>query len=175
MPTDPSSDLVPRSEMERAVAEERRKLRKVQLALAVAVGFMVLASGAFAWRQTVVVEQRRAAEARAEAEQARWQAERTAHEFAEKERATRNAAAVEVLLLECDGALRQDDEQRAERALAEAERRLREGGADHLKARVVRCRKELDMLREFDEVDNNRWGITSKPAVAPPPREVKRP
>ena len=38
--------------------------------------------------------------------------------------------------------------------------RIDEGGADHLRPRLARCRADFAMLRELDAIDNARWTVT---------------
>ncbi|MBX9624258.1 MAG: tetratricopeptide repeat protein, partial [Gemmataceae bacterium] len=76
---------------------------------------------------------------------------------AERERAGRNAEAVATLLGACEAALRDDDPDRAEAALAEADRRLSEGGGDAHRDRLDRARADLTLVRELDRIEGEMW------------------
>jgi tetratricopeptide (TPR) repeat protein len=69
----------------------------------------------------------------------------------------RNAEAAAALLDQCESALRTDQAERAEVALGAAERRMAEGGAEHLTARLDRYRVDLGLLRALDAIDDIRW------------------
>ncbi|MCE9566787.1 MAG: tetratricopeptide repeat protein [Planctomycetes bacterium] len=124
---------------------EQRKRRRVQLALVGAVAAILLLVGAGAWYLD-----RQAATKRFD-DEVRQQAER--------ERLGRNAAATESLVTQCEGLLRAGDADRASEALAQADQRIGEGGADGLTARRKRCQTELEMLKELDRIDNVGWGL----------------
>jgi tetratricopeptide (TPR) repeat protein len=115
-----------------AEAREQRKRRRVQAALGVAFTALVVLGGAFGW----------------------WRDRRAA---AEQARLGRNAEAVADLAGRCEAALRADDAGRAAAALAEIDRRLGEGGAEAVRARVDRCRSDLAVLRDLDNIDQVRW------------------
>lgn len=129
-------DRLHRAEMERVRAEaearEQRKRRRVQLALAVAIGLVATGGGALAWQA--------ASEARNE-----------------RERRSRNAEALTSLVERCETALREDDADRAEAALGQIDRRLSEGGGEAITERAERCRKDLAMLKELDEIYAFSW------------------
>ena len=126
-----------------AEAREQRKRRRVQLALAAAILVMFGGAGAFAWHS-----EREATNKRTE-EEIRFGAER--------ERALENAAAVESLLERVEASLKNDDAGSASLALIEAERRMPGGGHE----RLVRCRRDYDMLVELDRIDDFRWESTN--------------
>jgi Flp pilus assembly protein TadD len=117
-----------RAEADRAAAKtearEQRK-RRVQLALAAALGLLVLAGGCFAWWED------------------RW--------------VGRNAEALAALVTACEAALEAGDADRAAMALTEADRRVPEGGGEDVMSRLARCRADLAMLRELNQVDTFRW------------------
>ncbi|HJZ59718.1 MAG TPA: serine/threonine-protein kinase, partial [Gemmataceae bacterium] len=129
-------DRAHRAELERAAAEakaaEERKRRRVQLALAASVALLLAGGGAFGW----------------------WQDRQAA---ARRGQLARNADAVADLLGRCEDALRADDADRAAAALAEADRRLAEGGGEAAADRAARCRADLAMLRALDGADTFRW------------------
>ena len=100
------------AELDRVRATEHRKRARVQLALAAAVAILLVGGGAVAW----------------------WADRQTA---GARERLTRNAAAVEALLAQCEDALRNKDATKAEIALEEAQRRAAEGGAADLQERLA--------------------------------------
>jgi eukaryotic-like serine/threonine-protein kinase len=122
-----------RAEGERAKAEaetrEQRKRRRVQLALAATVALLVAGGVAFGWYQ-----------------------DRQARD----ERLSRTADAVATLLLQCEDALRADNAYDAQRTLEQAEKWAAEGGTDDLVDRFARCRTDLAMLRELDDIDTFR-------------------
>jgi tetratricopeptide (TPR) repeat protein len=161
-----------RAEGERARAEaearEQRKRRRVQLALAAAVGLLLAGGGAFAWWQDKQSNDRRAEQARLEGERNRAEAEKTALALRqqldderrageERDRLRRNADALAALVGRCEDALRAGDTRAAAAALAEADRRVPEGGGDDFAGRLARCRADLGVLTEFDRVDQFRW------------------
>jgi tetratricopeptide (TPR) repeat protein len=143
-----------RAEGERAKAEvearEQKKRRRVQLALGAAVLGLWAAGGAFAWYLD-----RQASQRKAEALQRQVEDERIASE--KREREGRNRDAFVASLERCEKALRDDDADTAAPALAEAQRRLSEGGTEEFAARVERCRMDLVMLKELDRIDDFRW------------------
>jgi tetratricopeptide (TPR) repeat protein len=69
----------------------------------------------------------------------------------------RNNQAGELLLDQCKAALEIHDTATAAIPLAEAEKRLAEGGATHLRDRLALYQADLDMLRELDRIDDERW------------------
>jgi tetratricopeptide (TPR) repeat protein len=125
-----------RAEGEKAAAElkaaEQHKRRRVQQALALAVGLLLLVGVAFGWWH---------------AEQGRLAGERLA----------RNAEAEAVLLDQCEQALRAGDTIRGAVALEAAGRRSSEGGGEELAARLEQCERDLAVLRELDAIDRFRW------------------
>jgi serine/threonine protein kinase len=70
---------------------------------------------------------------------------------AELERAGRVSDAVEVLVSQCEDALRSDDVLRAEVALAAAEERSAEGDSDQIQRRLQRCRASVLLLRDITD------------------------
>jgi tetratricopeptide (TPR) repeat protein len=157
-----------RAEVEQAAAAaraaEERKRRRVQAALGLSFTFLLLLLGAGLWwadRQAAAwqAEQDRA-EANRRVESLRRQVEESQRAQAERERLARNAEAVGALLGRCEEALRADDAAKAAVVLEAAERRAAEGGADHLKGRLGRCRADLDLLRELDRTDTLYWTVT---------------
>ncbi|HYH66737.1 MAG TPA: protein kinase [Urbifossiella sp.] len=114
---------------------------RARLAVAAALGLVLLGAGAFAWyadRQSAIRER------------------------AERTRFDRNAAAVAALLGQCEEALRADQADRAALALEAAERRAADGGADDLAARLDRCRADLALLRDLDAADTANWTWTDE-------------
>jgi hypothetical protein len=69
----------------------------------------------------------------------------------------RNAEAVRVLLDQAEDALHAGDADRAEVALQAADKRAAEGGAGRLAGRMQGLQRDLELLRELDEVDLFRW------------------
>jgi tetratricopeptide (TPR) repeat protein/serine/threonine protein kinase len=69
----------------------------------------------------------------------------------------RNAEAVTALLDQCEDALRADGADRAAIALEAAERRAADGGAEGLAGRLAHYRADLDLLRDLDKIDSDRW------------------
>jgi tetratricopeptide (TPR) repeat protein len=136
-----------KAEGERAKAElqvaEQRKRRKVELALLAAVLLLVTGGGAVAWwRQTENLRQQFAEERQA--------GERLA-------RLASNGEGAAASVGECERALVAGRMDRAAPALADADRRMAEGGAEELRERVERCRADLAILRALNRVDTFRW------------------
>lgn len=133
-----AEDRARRAELHRARAEvqaaEQRKRRKVQLALAAAVGLALTGGGVFAWWADRQAAQRR-------------------------EQLARNTDALADLVGRCEEALRENDANGAAVALDQVDRRLPEGGGEAMTDRVARCRADLAMLRELDAVDTFRWTL----------------
>jgi tetratricopeptide (TPR) repeat protein/tRNA A-37 threonylcarbamoyl transferase component Bud32 len=153
-----AEDRARQAELDRATTElkvaEGRKRRRVQRALAAAVVLLLLGGGAAAWWYDVRAR-------------------------AERERLARNAEAVEELLDECEENLRADDAPKAAIVLGAAGQWAAEGGADHLRGRLDRCRADLELLRELDRIDDLWWataeGISQKDqAAAAWPRVFER-
>src|SRR5262245_27515691 len=119
---------------------------RARLAVAAALGLLLLGAGAVAWHAGRQAAQRRTeAEARVRDEQARL---------------GRNAAAMAALLKQCEDALRADRKDAAALALGAAERRAADGGAEELAGRLARCRADLELLRKLDRADTLRWTWT---------------
>jgi tetratricopeptide (TPR) repeat protein len=153
-----------RAESDRAAAEaearEQRKRRKVQFALAAAVGLLAFAGGAFAWWEDAQATKRAKAESDHRTAELQRQIDDERRQANERERNVRNADAVAALVIQCEEALSVlDDAARAGLALDQAEQRFAEGGADHLKPRLARCRRDYDMLKELDRIDDLRWAV----------------
>jgi tetratricopeptide (TPR) repeat protein len=127
-------------EQVKAVAEanEQRKRRRVQLALAAAVGLLLAGGGGFAWWQDRQATQRRTEAAG---------------------RAKHNADAIAALLKSCEDALGAGDADRAAALLDEVERRIPEGGYDELAERIDSCRADLPVLRALDALDQDWWTL----------------
>jgi tetratricopeptide (TPR) repeat protein len=142
-------DRLRKAEAERAAAEakavEQRKRWRVQLALAAAVGLMLLGGGAVAWWR--------------DREATRKRIEDERREQAERDRVGRNAEAIEVWVGACETALRADDARAAETALAEIDRRAPGGGGDDFRLRIDRCRADLAMLQALEGSDSQEWRI----------------
>jgi tetratricopeptide (TPR) repeat protein/tRNA A-37 threonylcarbamoyl transferase component Bud32 len=138
-----------------ARAAERRARRRVQYALVAAGVVLLLGGGAVAWWADKEATDRRTEKARLEREK---EVEAERHDRDQKARESRNAEAVEALLKQCEDALTADDPDRADLPLVQIDRRLGDGGADHLSARIRRCRADLAMLRALDRADDAYWG-----------------
>ncbi len=149
-------------------AAEGRKRRRVQLALAAAGVLLVFGVGIGAWWQDKQATERKAEKERLEQEQRaelaridserqadalRQQVEKERRAQIEKDRLARNAQAIELLLDQAEAALRDDDAWRAAIPLTQAERRAAEGGADHLAARLARCRLDHQTSLDLDQAD----------------------
>ena len=119
-----------------------------RLAQAAALGLLLSGAGAFAWHTD-----RQAAERRAEKED---------RERDERARLGRNAEAVLALLGQCEDALRGEQADRAAIAFGAAERRAGEDRAEELTGRLARCRADLALLRELDDVDTFRWNVAGR-------------
>jgi tetratricopeptide (TPR) repeat protein len=124
------------AEGERLAAElraaEERKRRRVQRALALAVGLLAAAGLAFGWWQT---EQGRAA----------------------RQRQASNAEAVAGLLNQCERALRAGDAATAATMLEAAQKRATDDGVTNEAERLARCQDDLAVLFDLDAVDRLRW------------------
>jgi hypothetical protein len=169
--------MISRAEAERLVAEavavERNKRRRVQLALAAAVGLLLVAGGSFAWWQEKAREQRQLEQEAREAERARVE---EAHHTETVARQRQNAAAAQALLDLSKRAMAEHRLGSATEALQEAERRVAEGGAEQLQERLDRVRGELALMQKLDDIDYRNWSLFGRGfEVAPPPREVVRP
>jgi tetratricopeptide (TPR) repeat protein len=136
-----SQDRLRKAQVERAAAEARaqseRRARRLTVALAAALGLLLAAGGAIAW-----YSDRQAAQRRARHEQ--------------------NAEAVAALLDQCEAALRADRADQAAVVLGAAERRAADGGAEELAGRLARCRADLELLRELDDIDTWRWTLAGR-------------
>ena len=87
----------------------------------------------------------------------RQQVEKERRAQIEKDRLARNAQAIELLLDQAEAALRDDDAWRAAIPLTQAERRAAEGGAEHLAARLARCRLDYQTSLDLDQADELHW------------------
>src|SRR5262249_46605470 len=114
-----------------------------RLAVAAVVGLLLLGLGVLAWHTNRQAAERRAEVARQEGE--------------ERGRRGRNAEAVALLLDQCEEALRADRADRAALALAAAERRTAEGGAEELAGRLALRQADLRLLRALNDIDRFRW------------------
>src|SRR5262249_55016897 len=123
------------TQRQRAVAlarqAEQAKRRRVQLALAAAVGLLLVGGGAFAW----------------------WRGDQ-AH--LARQREARNAEAVAALLSQAEEALKASDAAKAQVALEAARKRSAEGGADEQGQRLGRLAADLALLRDLGAVDRFR-------------------
>jgi serine/threonine protein kinase/tetratricopeptide (TPR) repeat protein len=127
-----AEDRARRAELDQVRMAEQRKRRRVQAALAAALGLLVLLGGAVAWWQDRQASIRQGQQAR-------------------------NADALDALASRCEDALRAGDTDQAEAALGEIDRRLPEGGGEAVQHRAERCRADLAMLRELNGIDTFRW------------------
>lgn len=118
-----------------------------RLAMAAALGLLLVGAGTFAWYSDRQASQRRA--------------EAAGRERDERARLDRNVEAVLTLLDQCEAALKADQADRAAVPLELAEKRMADGGAELLAGRLVQCRAALTLILELDEIDSYRWGITT--------------
>jgi serine/threonine protein kinase/tetratricopeptide (TPR) repeat protein len=100
--------------------------------------------------QRLLAEQQEAARLHAEGEVRRRQE-------LELQRLLRNRDAVSALLSQVKTTLHEGNSAPADEALAQAEKRISEGGADELKERLHKLRKDWKMLHELESIDNARW------------------
>jgi tetratricopeptide (TPR) repeat protein len=121
-----------RAELDRVRAVELGKRRRVQAALVVAVALLACGGAAAGW----------------------WLDRITA---AQQAQLARNANALEALAGRCEEAVRYGDAERAAVILSEIDRRLPEGGGEAVRERAERCRADLAILRELDNIDIFRW------------------
>jgi eukaryotic-like serine/threonine-protein kinase len=135
-----ADDRARNSELDRMRAQVEalalRRRRRMQVAVAACMSLLLAGSGAAAW-----VLDRQATQRRAEAGQ----------------RLDRNANALAALVGRCETALRADDAETAGAAIAEIDRRLPDGGGNELAARIERCRRDLALTKELDQIDIFRW------------------
>ncbi|MCI0456598.1 MAG: tetratricopeptide repeat protein, partial [Gemmataceae bacterium] len=116
---------------------------RAQLAVAAALGLLLLGVGAFAWHSEWQATQR-------------WtDAENRKRD--ELARLGRDEEAVGNLLDQCEDALRADRTDQAALTLEAAERRAADGGAEELAGRLARCRADLTLLRELDAIEVFSW------------------
>ena len=131
------------AERDKALAEvqaaEQRKRRRIRAALLSLAAVLLVGASAVTW----------------------W-ADREAKE--KRDRQARNVEAIEYLLLQAEAALRDDDPAAAEVPVAQADKRAAEGGAEYLRPRVDRCKKDLAMLKELDRIDRYRWTLVNNKA-----------
>jgi eukaryotic-like serine/threonine-protein kinase len=143
--------------VEEKVAEQRKR-RRVQRALAAAVGLLVATGAAFAWWADHAAGRQRELAATAAADQARVDGERKAEQAAaaaeQRVRAERTVTALADLLDRADDALRADDAGRAAPLVDEAVRRAADDGAAVHAPRLARCRADLALLRDLDRIDD---------------------
>ena len=131
-------------------AAEQRKRWRVQRLLGLAVAVLVLAGGAAALWQDEQAKARRWADLRRQFDDERRAADETA-------RAARNADAVAELLGQGEAALKADDLALARLAVAAADRRAAEGGADGLAGRLDRRRADIALLARLNDLDERIW------------------
>jgi tetratricopeptide (TPR) repeat protein len=163
------------AEMSRAATEakaaEQRKRRRAQTALAGAIVLLLAGLGAFGWwadRQTRarkaererIETETRAAQERAYGEKRaadlRRQLDDERRAADERSRLARNGDAITALVDRCEDHLQRGETEVAGLALAEAERRAKEGG-DPVAARLARCRADFVLLAKLDAVDRFAW------------------
>ena len=151
------------AERDRAAAEaravEQRKRQRVQLLLAGVVLVLFGITGVGTWLMARQADEQKRLEAEGEAARLRRQIEDEERGRTERERLTRNANAVLALLDQCDAGLRADDVAAASAALAEADRRRREGGTDDLGSRFEVSHANLSLLSDLDRIDDLRWTV----------------
>lgn len=170
-----------KAETERARAEakaaEQRKRRRAQLALAVTVGLLLFSGIAFAWwhdkQATDREAERKQIENEKNSEAQRQQFEEEKRTQIEQQRLARNRTGVESLLGECVMALRSSDAPAATILLRLAEKQVSEGGADHLKGRLTRCRAELETFNKLDELFDGLWSPDAS-GIPDAGRSIKR-
>ena len=142
-------------------ADELRKRRRVQLALAGAVGLILLGIGAAGWyseRQAAErATERERMERERDAAELRQQLEDERRAAAERDRLRRNAEAVATLLHQSEEALRAGDAAKAAVTLEAAQKRSAEGGVEDLALRSEQLGADLSVLTDLDAVDRFRW------------------
>jgi tetratricopeptide (TPR) repeat protein len=147
-------EACPVSAVQRAVKWVRRN--RVTSAIVAVTGLLILSAiGAAWWRQTENLRQQLAEEKRAGELSARLAS---------------NGGAAAASVKECEQGLRAGRADLAAPALADADRRMLEGGADELRERVERCRADLAILRALTQIDTFRW--TPDENTLPERREV---
>lgn len=160
------------AEQERAAAEakaaeevntrrEAEKRRRTQLLLLLAASLLVVAVGGGLWW----ADHQRTEQARVEREKQdevdRLEGQRKADAAREQrdreERNARNVQAIEALLQQAEAALTADDADRAAIPFGQIEKRVADGGADALAARIARTKADFAMLRELDRIADMMW------------------
>ncbi len=141
---------------ERAVAEareaEQRKRRKVQLALAVAIGLLVIGGGAFTWWDDKKASDRRTENARIEAERI---GEQKAFEVERRLKSEQTRTGVTAGLQQAV-ALGKQYRFRDAAALLDTIGRLAESDAPDLLPTVVQANADLAFVRELDDIRMKR-------------------
>src|SRR5947209_7343274 len=74
----------------------------------------------------------------------------------------RNAQAIDTLLVQVEEALRADDLDKAAVPLGQIDKRLADGGADYLAARIDRARADIAMLQSLDDVNDIIWSAPER-------------
>lgn len=124
-------------------AEEQRKRRMVQQALAGVIGLLLMLGGLY-----LLSSDRRIAAERAQAASlARDQ----------QERAAKNGTAIDELLDQCEDGIRSDNAREAAVPLEEVGRRMQDEGSEPFKARFERCQADVQMLAALDRIDLELW------------------
>jgi Flp pilus assembly protein TadD len=139
-----------RADVERLHASEQRRKRRWQLAAVAAAGALLLGAGGTGWWLD-----RQAARRAAEAFDRQLIDERRSRD--EQDRAARNREALAASLESGERALRQGDATAAGTALAEINRRQRDGVVSEFASRITRLRAEQRLLEEIDRIDTFRW------------------
>jgi len=155
-----------------AKALEQRKRRRAQTALVGTVALLLAGLGAFGWwadrqsRARAAERDRTETETRAAQERAdgekraadlRQQLDDERRAADERSRLARNGDAIAALAGRCEQHLRRGETEAAGVALAEAERRAKEGGGEPVAARLARCRADFVLLAKLDAVDRFAW------------------
>src|SRR5262245_8317284 len=122
----------------------------LELALAAALGLLLVGGVAVGWWQSEQAGARRETDLRRRLDDEQRRA-------ADQARLGRNAEAVAALLGQAEEALRASDAAKAAVALEAAQKRSTEDGADEQARRLGRLDADLALLRELDGIDQFRW------------------
>jgi tetratricopeptide (TPR) repeat protein len=144
--------------LEEQLAAERRARQVFQVAFAVVLVLLVGGGGAYFWWQGRKIATARTELQRVTAETEAVRAEVEGRRATEQARQMQRFLTIGEQLERFEEALRTNDAAAAASRLAEMERLAAGGGAGP--ADIARCRAELDLLRELDEIDTLRWTAT---------------
>ena len=151
------------AETEAARAGEQRKRVRVQVALAAAVGLLVLGGAAAAWwhdKVTTEEAHRRQDEAnKVVADKLREEVEAANRAWLAQEERAKKAQVLETNLARCEAALTAGDTRRAATHYALLEGQAGDATGADQPARLAKCSEEIALLVELDRIDALRWTV----------------